>query len=182
MAVLKLNAPAPLFTLPTVDGRTIALADVLQSGRPAALIFLRHLGCIPCREHVLEMCARHAEFERLNAQVLVISFGTLPAVQQWLTATCGAFEVLLDRDRAIYTAYGLERSYWRSRSLRTRWYYFKAWLSGKKSRAAPGEDTSQLGGDFVVDRAGRLSLVHPSRDPADRPPVARLLAALTGRS
>lgn len=180
--MLTLNAPAPLFTLPTVAGRTVALAEVLHSGRPAVLIFLRHLGCIPCREHVLELCARQVEFERYHAQVLIISFGTLPAVQQWLQATCGAFEVLLDRDRAAYTAYGLERSYWRSRSLRTRWYYLRAWLSGKKSRAAPGEDTSQLGGDFVVDRAGRLSLVHPSRDPADRPPLAALLAALAGRS
>ncbi len=182
MPMLKLNAIAPLFTLPTVDGRTMALADVLQSGRPVVLIFLRHLGCIPCREHVLELCARQAEVERLNAQVLIISFGTLPAVQQWLKATCGSFEVLLDRDRTVYTAYGLERSYWRSRSLRTRWYYFKAWLAGKRSLAAPCEDTSQLGGDFVVDRSGRLSLVHPSRDPADRPPIGALLAALDERA
>lgn len=110
--------------------------------------------------------------------MFVISFGTLPAVQQWLKETCGDFTVLLDRERTVYKAYGLERSYWRSRSLRTRWVYFKAWMAGKKMHDSHGDDTSQLGGDFIVDRNGILRLVHPSHDPTDRPSVDELLKAL----
>lgn len=92
--------------------------------------------------------------------------------------TCARFTVLLDRERTVYTAYGLERSYWRSRNLRTRWVYFKAWLSGKETHDSHGDDTSQLGGDFIVDRNGILRFVYPSHDPTDRPPADDLLALI----
>lgn len=95
-----------------------------------------------------------------------------------MTETCGAFDVLLDRERAVYTAYGLERSFLRSRNLKTRWYYFKAWLSGHKMHAPQGDDTSQLGGDFIVDKNGVLRLAHPSHDPTDRPAVEAVLDVL----
>jgi peroxiredoxin len=67
------------------------------------------------------LCARQDEFTQLNTRVFIVSFGTLPALQQWMKETCDSFEVLLDRDRTVYKAYGLERSYWRSRNLKTRW-------------------------------------------------------------
>ena len=92
--------------------------------------------------------------------------------------TCHSFDVLLDRDRSVYKAYGLERSYWRSRNLKTRLYYFKAWIAGKKAHDAHGDDTSQLGGDFIVDKNGLLRLIYPSHDPTDRPSVDDLLKVL----
>jgi len=127
---------------------------------------------------VAQLCQRENEFTQSNTRVVVISFGTLLAVQQWLKEACVSVTVLLDRDRNVYSAYGLERSYWRSRNLKTRWYYFKAWLSGKKTHASHGDDTTQLGGDFIVDKNGVLRLAYPSHDPTDRPPVDDLLAIL----
>lgn len=88
------------------------------------------------------------------------------------------FDVLLDHDRAIYKAYELERSYWRSRNMKTRWVYLKAWLDGRKAPDSYGDDTSQLGGDFIVDKNGILRLIYPSHDPTDRPPVDDLIAIL----
>ncbi|MCK7481084.1 MAG: AhpC/TSA family protein [Candidatus Moduliflexus flocculans] len=107
------------------------------------------------------MCQRQEEFRQQNTVVLIISFGTLPALQQWMRETCSSFEVLLTEIEA-YKAYGLERSFSRSRSLKTRWYYLKAWLSGKKSFESQGEDTSQLGGDFIVDPSGPCALFIPA--------------------
>ncbi len=109
---------------------------------------------------------------------MIVSFGMVPAVQRWMKETCQSFEVLLDTERSVYQAYHLEQSFFRSRNLRTRWYYLRAWLSGKKTHDAQGEDTSQLGGDFIVDRKGILQLVYPSHDPTDRPPVDDLLKVL----
>ncbi len=124
------------------------------------------------------MCDHRSEFSDLDTRILIISFGTLATVEQWLQETCPDFTVLLDRERDVYKTYQLERSYWRSRSLRTRWVYFKAWLAGKKTYESHGDDTSQLGGDFVVDRNGILRLVHRSFDPVDRPSVEELMKAL----
>jgi alkyl hydroperoxide reductase subunit AhpC len=124
------------------------------------------------------LCERQDEIAKLNTRVFIVSFGTLPALQQWMKETCNSFDVLLDRERSTYNAYGLERSYWRSRNLKTRWVYFKAWLSGQKTHASHGDDTSQLGGDFIVDKNGIFRLVYPSHDPTDRPPVDNLLKVL----
>ncbi|MEP7136249.1 MAG: hypothetical protein ABI904_15080 [Chloroflexota bacterium] len=40
---LKLNSPAPSFTLQTVEGEQVALSEVSKNGN-ALLVFLRHLG------------------------------------------------------------------------------------------------------------------------------------------
>ena len=128
------------------------------------------------------MCARQDEIAALNTRVFVITFGTLPAVQQWMSETCVTFTVLLDRERTVYNAYGLERSRLRSLSLRTLWLYAKNHLRGKQMHSSHGDDTSQLGGDFIVDKNGLLRLSYPSQDPVDRPPVDDLLKALQKQS
>jgi hypothetical protein len=42
----------------------------------------------------------------------------------------------------------------------------------------PSGDTLQLGGDFVVDRDGRLAYAYRSRGPDDRPSVDDLVDAV----
>jgi len=41
---LKNREPAPDFTLQSVEGITIPLSDVVNSGQHVLLVFLRHLG------------------------------------------------------------------------------------------------------------------------------------------
>jgi peroxiredoxin len=124
------------------------------------------------------LCARQQEFAELNTRVFIISFGTLPALQQWMKEVCGTFSILLDRDRVAYQSYGLERSRLRSWHPRVVWVYIKRWFQRADFYNSHGDDTSQLGGDFIVDRNGILRLVHPSHDPTDRPSVDELLNVL----
>jgi len=124
------------------------------------------------------LCDRQEEFAKLNTRVFIISFGTLPALQQWMNEVCGTFTVLLDRDRVAYQAYGLERSRLRSWHPRVVWIYIKRWFQRGEFYDSHGDDTSQLGGDFIVDKKGILRLVHASHDPTDRPSVEELLKVL----
>ncbi|GAB4495920.1 MAG: hypothetical protein OHK0010_33370 [Anaerolineales bacterium] len=124
------------------------------------------------------MCARQQEFADLNTRVFIISFGTFPGIQQWMQEVCSSFTVLLDRERNVYNAYGLERSRLRSWHPRVVWIYIKRWFARGEFYDSHGDDTSQLGGDFIVDRNGILRLVYPSHDPVDRPPVDELLKVL----
>jgi alkyl hydroperoxide reductase subunit AhpC len=127
---------------------------------------------------VAQLCQHKEEFSKLNTRVLVISFGTLPAVQAWLKETCATFDVLLDREREVYQAYGLERSFWRSRNLKTIWKVATHRLAGRPSHDSHGDDTTQLGGDFIVDHKGILRLAYRSHDPTDRPAAQTLLEFL----
>lgn len=121
------------------------------------------------------MCRHQEEFERLNVEVLVISFGSLPLATAWLEETCAPFRLLLDPERTVYDTYGLERSLSRSWNLRTIWRYVRLMASGRRWRGIQG-DSAQLGGDFIVSADGVVRLAYRSHDPTDRPDAAQLLA------
>jgi peroxiredoxin len=110
-------------------------------------------------------------------EVLIISFGTMPAAERWLEETFNPFRLLLDPERAVYKAYGLKRSLARSWNLRTIWRYVQLLTSGRRWRGIQG-DSAQLGGDFVVDADGIVQLAYQSYDPTDRPDVDDLLSIL----
>ena len=112
--------------------------------------------------------------------MVIVSFGTLPAVQEWIQETCSPFEVLLDRDRQVYQAYQLESSWLRAWHPRALWLYFKRWIKRETFYDSYGDDTSQLGGDFIINRQGVLKFIYPSRESTDRPPVEDLLAVIHG--
>ena len=123
------------------------------------------------------MCQHQDEFKRLNTEVLIVSFGALPLAQAWLEETCAPFRLLLDPERTVYQAYGLERSFWRSWNLKTMRRYVQLMRDGRQWRGIQG-DSTQLGGDFIVDAGGMVRLAYRSHDPTDRPSAEQLLAIL----
>ncbi len=124
-----------------------------------------------------QLCQHSDELQRLQAQVFVISFGAPPFAREWLRETCGLFRLLLDPEREVYRAYGLERSLRRSWNLKTTWRYVQLLKSGHHWRGIQG-DSAQLGGNFIVDAGGVVRLAHRSHDPTDRPPVSEQLTLL----
>ena len=91
------------------------------------------------------------------------------------------FRCLSDEPRVAYRAYGLGRASWlRTLTPRALAPYLKLYFRrGGPRPAYGGQDLRQMGGDFVVGPDGRLALAYASHDPADRPTVDQLLAALT---
>lgn len=88
------------------------------------------------------------------------------------------YAVLTDESRATYRAYGLGRGrWWRVWGPATLRAYARLLRRGARLER-PTEDTAQLGGDFVVDPAGRLAYAFRSKGPADRPAVDDLVAAV----
>jgi peroxiredoxin len=126
---------------------------------------------------VAQLCQHQDEFKRLNTEVLIIAFGALPLAQAWLEETCAPFRLLLDPERTVYQAYGLERSLWRSWNLKTVRRYVQLMRNGRQWRGIQG-DSTQLGGDFIVDAGGMVRLAYRSHDPTDRPSAEQLLAIL----
>ncbi len=125
-----------------------------------------------------QVCARREEFEQADVRIFVVSFtDNLEWAEQWIEETCQAFPLLLDPERQLYQAFGLERSLLRSWNLRTLWRYARYVLSGRKLKGIKG-DSAQLGGDFLLDGSGSLIFAYRSHDPTDRPSVDRLMQAV----
>jgi len=123
------------------------------------------------------LCHHDDEIRKLNTEVWIISFSTPDLAHVWIEETCTSFRILLDPERNVYAAYGMGRSWARTLSVITLWFYLKALFRGRRLHGKQG-DLAQLGGDFIVDAEGIIRLAYPSRDAADRPPVARLLSVL----
>jgi hypothetical protein len=126
---------------------------------------------------VAQLCRYEEELERLNTEVLLISFGDKPDARDWLKETCPSFRLLLDPQRTTYHRYGLEHSWRRSGGLKTLRRYVQLIRGGRRLHGIKG-DPAQLGGDFIVGSDGLIQLAHPSHDPTDRPPASELVAWL----
>jgi alkyl hydroperoxide reductase subunit AhpC len=126
---------------------------------------------------VAQLCRHADEFAHLGTDILIVSFADEERARLWLRETGTRFPLLLDPDRRVYRAYGLERSVARTWTPRVVWYYFRQLAAGR--RLGPIEsDPHQLGGDFIIDTRGIVRFAHREWDPVDRPPVARLLEVL----
>ena len=119
----------------------------------------------------------HEELEAVGVRVLLLSFGQEWQAREWMQETKAPFPLLLDPERSVYHAYGLERSFVKSWHPRTLLNYLGLLLKGRKLHPIQG-DPNQLGGDFIVDTRGIVRYAHPSEDPADRPSFERISEAL----
>jgi hypothetical protein len=120
-------------------------------------------------------------FQRLNAQIVAVSFTPPSRVAAFLAAHPLPFPVLSDPQRKAYRGFSLDRtSWWAMLHPRVLWGYLKLiWRGTRPEKPEPGEDLFQLGGDFVLDGAGHLVFAYPSKTSTDRPSVAVLLNAVT---
>ena len=114
-----------------------------------------------------------------DAVVVVVTFSAPAAVAEYQRRLLAPLDVLIDAHREVYAAYGLGRGsvaqVWGPRAWRA---YARLLRQGRRFRR-PREDTLQLGGDFVIDRRGRVRYAYRGRDPSDRPPIEELIAIVS---
>ena len=127
-----------------------------------------------------QLCRHEEELGKLNAVVLVVSFGAQKAAKDWSEEICPSFRLLLDPGRAVYRAYKVEHSWVRSWNMRTLAYYVRAWLGGRNWHGIKG-DSAQLGGDFIINPTRTVEVVHPSIEGTERPDGSVRLTALRCR-
>lgn len=98
--------------------------------------------------------------------------------QAYVRETQLAWPLLVDESRALYAAYGMDRSgWWAVWGPASWWAYAKLLARGYRMRRSEG-DVNQLGGNVLIDPAGVVRLLHVGSGPADRPSVASLLEAV----
>jgi peroxiredoxin len=174
MTPLRPGDELPDIPLTDTAGLTTSLADL--SGEETLIIFQRHLACLPCREHLLEVLARKDE---LGLRVVVVAFAPADALAGY-RRRLGLDDalVLSDLERRTYRAFGFGRGSLARVWLAPRvwWRYLTLIRRGRRPERVQ-QDTLQLGGDVLIDAYGRVRWVYASRGPEDRPSLAAIRAA-----
>ena len=110
--------------------------------------------------------------ERLNElriKVKIIAFDDDLMAMSYAEETNLKWPILLDRDRDLYSAYGMGKgSWWNIYNPIALARYIALFLHGAKL-GKPGSDWFQLGGDILIDPAGIVRLHYISANPLDRP-------------
>ncbi|HUW84501.1 MAG TPA: SelL-related redox protein [Phycisphaerae bacterium] len=178
--VSREGSPACKFALTDAAGHVHRLED--YAGSWLLLVFHRHLGCLPCREHITQLREHEDELAGLGVKVLVIAFEAGPVTQAYVGETNLRWPLLVDESRELYVHYGMLRaSWWRIWGPATLWAYAKLFLRGRRPRKSGG-DVSQLGGDVLIDPNGVVALQHVEVGPADRPAVEAILDVVRARN
>jgi hypothetical protein len=115
-----------------------------------------------------------------DCSILVVSQAKPEVLSRYLARRSWKVPIVSDPERHAYRAFGLERTGWAT-FFRPKvvWGYFRGMLRGY-ALTAPyrGEDVLQLGGDFILDKLGRVRFAYASANPVDRPGVDAIRESL----
>ena len=172
-------------TAQTVPARSVAtLAQVLNSKltrngvdlatlslvSPVLLVFLRHSGCVFCREALSDLAASREAIEKTGTRIVVVHLGDEAALDEVLDHYgLKTLDRIHDADQSLYRAFGLKQGSWRQLAGPKVWFRgLSASLIGGHKVGRPAGDVRQMPGMFLLDRCEVVrSFRHASA--SDRP-------------
>ena len=158
------------------DGSTVRLGS-LWSDRPAVVVWLRHFGCLFCREQTAEFRARAQDIQRGGARLAFIGNGGVRHAGAFRDEFCPECTVLTDPELTSYRLIGARGGIVNTLGP-------QAWAAGIRAfrRGARQEKTQghpfQQGGVLVVTPDQRVVYSYLSKAAGDHPPVDDVIAAL----
>jgi hypothetical protein len=159
-----------------LSGETVRLGDEWRD-RPAVVVWLRHYGCILCREQAAGFRARRPEIEALGARLVLVGNGESRVAREFEARHCPGCRVLSDPSLASYRAIGARRA-WRSTlgppAIRAG---IRAFRRGFRQGAVRGI-ADQQGGVYVLLPGDRVAYAYLSGSAGDHPPTDDVLLAL----
>jgi hypothetical protein len=120
-----------------------------------------------------------------DVDIVLVTFADTGQLDEYQRRRGLQFPILIDADRSVYAAYGLgrapRRTVWGLASAKRyasilRSSGLRRWLDDLGSPG--GDDTRQLGGDFVIAPNGRLTWGYWGTGPADRPSPDEIVNAV----
>jgi peroxiredoxin len=157
-------------------GESVHLADEWID-RPAVVVWLRHFGCVFCREHVAEVRAARSDIEALGAGIVFVGNGT-PRAAGWFQRKFAADStVLTDPDLVTYRAIGARSGLLTTLGPQVWAKGLRAFRSGARQTSTKGHGMQQ-GGVLVIAPGTTILYKHISNVAGDHAPVAKVLQAL----
>jgi peroxiredoxin len=158
------------------DGSTVRLADQWAE-RATVVVWLRHFGCIFCREQVAEMRAARADFEALDAGIVFVGNGTARAAMWFQKRFAPDATVLTDPDLVSYRAIGARSGVLSTLGPQAWGAGVRAFRAGARQSVTRGHPYQQ--GGLVVMGPGNVVIYrHISSAAGDHPPLSKVFGAL----
>ena len=171
-----LQSQAPEYTFTDVQGEHVRLSDFWSlSPKGIVLVFLRHFGCMFCKDHVSQLRDSYDAFDKRGWNIVAVGQGTPARSAKFRDDNHLPFPVLGDMTLASYDLYGLRRGAL-SNFLNPGLY--KAGMTSFLRGNMPGKpegDASQDPGTFLIDRSGRLLHSHIGKHSGDFPSASAIL-------
>lgn len=163
---------APAVDVLTHEGTRVPLASFFAD-KPVALIFLRHLGCIFCREQV-------SELKEAGLNIALVGMATPEEAAEFQKDVGVPHPVICDPNRHLHEAFGL------TRGTKAQLINFKTITKGLRAYRAGHRQTKiigdpfQLPGAFVIGTSGEILWEYRGKDAADHPTAQMIKSALAG--
>lgn len=133
---------------------------------------------MPCRNFLSQLREAYPAVQAMGADVVAI--GTGAAYQARALREDGVpFDLLLDPDRELYRALGVERIRWRQYLKPRTWRGYLSGARGARQGRITG-DPQQAPGVVIADADGIVRLLHRGITLGDYPPLDEVLDVLRG--
>jgi hypothetical protein len=163
-------------TVLDTDGAAVPLAAE-WADRPAVIVWLRHFGCVFCREQVAEIRATRGEIEALGGGIAFVGNGTARAAAWFQQRFAPDSTVLTDPDLVSYKAIGARSGLLSTLGPGAWGAGIRAFRSGARQSTTKGH-AYQQGGLVVIAPRTKVLYQQISRAAGDHAPVSEVLAAL----
>lgn len=168
---------AALADLTVLDpsGAVVRLGDLWRE-RPVALVFVRHFGCLLCKEQVAQLRPFWPEFAAAGLGLAIIGNGTAQHAAEFVAENQLEIPLYTDPRRTTFKAAGLKNGVGSTFNLATIKSGFRARAAGHHQSATRG-DPWQQGGAFVIAPGDRLLFAQRSDAGGDHVDPRELLQA-----
>lgn len=151
----------------------------LSSRQPVLLVFLRHFGCVFCKEALDDLAARRAHIEASGVRLVFVHMADDQTAEEYFKRfKLSGVDHVSDPSQQYYRSFGLQRGSF------SQLYGLRTWLRGyqlKRQRGYELElakrlgDSTQMPGVFVLHN-GHIIESYIHRYAADRPDYDELVA------
>ena len=158
------------------DGREIRLGQ-LWATHTAVLVFVRHFGCLFCRQQVAAIVPLREHIRSLGAELVVIGHGSLEQTRAFRDEQAAPFPLFTDPTRQAYCALEMRRDPRSVLTLGVLARSVKARARGFRQTRVAG-DPFQQGGVVVIAPTGVERYRFISREAGEHPPTSEILKSI----
>ena len=160
----------------TAAGQPTRLGDLWET-RPAVVVWLRHFGCLFCKEQTAEFRSRRADVEERGAALAFVGNGGPRYATGFRDEFCPDCTVLTDPELTSYRAIGARSGVLNTLGPQAWGAGIRAVARGARQQRTQGSPFQQ-GGVLVMAPGDRVVYKYLSKAAGDHPAVNDVIAAI----